>query len=178
MKAHDVEMTIASHRSKSSSVPDSRKDKDELEKNPNSSKFLNKESMVALTGEPIRIFGKPKYEKKSGFSKDTSKQRPTLKERQEKKYRFPDSDLSGMLDDLHKNGVIQLPESKRPEEAGWVTDPKYYRYHRVVSHPLEKCTTLKKRIVQLVRDGNTILDLDDTVETNNISTQLEYSSSP
>jgi len=53
-----------------------------------------------------------------------------LKELQEKKYPFPDSDLSGMLDDLLQNGVIELLESKRPEEAARVTDPKYCSYHR------------------------------------------------
>jgi len=60
-----------------------------------------------------------------------------LKELQEKKYPFPDSDLSGMLDDSLKDGVIELPELKRPKEVGRITDLKYYRYHRVISHPLE-----------------------------------------
>jgi len=43
-----------------------------------------------------------------------------------------------MLDDLLEKGVIQLPEPKRPEEVGRIADPKYCRYHRMVSHPLEK----------------------------------------
>jgi len=100
-----------------------------------------------------------------------------MKEMQEKKYPFPDSDLSGMLNDLLKNGVIELPEPKRPEEAGRVIDPKYYRYHRAISHPLEEGITLKDRIMQLARDGKIMLDLDDTIETNHISTQPECSSS-
>jgi len=75
-----------------------------------------------------------------------------------------------MLDDLLENGVIELPEPKRPEEVGRVTDLKYYRYHKVVSHPIEKCITLKDCIMQLARDGKIILDLDDTVETNHIFT--------
>jgi len=150
-----------------------------LRKNPKYTKSSNKESMVVSTGEPVRISGKPKHEnKKGGFSRDTAKKRPTLKELQEKKYPFHDSDFLGMLDDLLENGVIQLPEPKRFEEAGRVTDPKYCRYHRVVSHPLEKCVMLKKRIMQLARDEKIILDLDDTIETNHISTQLECSSSP
>jgi len=82
-----------------------------------------------------------------------------------------------MLDDLLQNEVFKLPESKCPE-ARRVTDPKYYQYHRVVSHPLEKCITLKERIMQLAKDRKIILDLDHTVETNHISTQLECSSSP
>jgi len=177
-KAHDKEMTIASCRNKSSSSSDSRKDKGEFNKNLKSSKSSSKEFMVVSSGEPIRISGKPKYEnKKSGFSKDTGKKRPTLKELQKKKYPFPGSDLLGMLDNLLENGVIKLPQSKRPEETGRVTDLKYYRYHRVISHSLEKYITLKERIMKLARDGKIILDLDDTVGTNHISTQLECSSS-
>jgi len=81
MKAHDMEMTIVSRRGKSSSLPDSRKDKGEFKKNPKSSKPSNKESMATSTGEPVRISRKPKYEsKKSEFPKDAGKKRPTLKE--------------------------------------------------------------------------------------------------
>jgi len=67
--------------------------------------------------------------------REAGKKRPTLKELQEKKYRFPDLDLSGMMDELLEKGIIELPPSKRPEESGRTNDPKYYRYHRVVSHP-------------------------------------------
>ena len=52
-----------------------------------------------------------------------------LKELQEKKYPFPDSDLLGMLDDFLENGIIELPAPKRPEEVGKTTDPKYCLYH-------------------------------------------------
>ena len=79
-----------------------------------------------------------------------------MKELQEKKYPLPDSYMSGMLDDLLEKVVVELLESKRPKEVGRVIDPKYcryYRYHRVTSHPLEKCVTLKEHIVRLVRDG-------------------------
>jgi len=69
-KAHNMEMTITNRRGKSSSLPDSRKDKGEFKKNPKSSKPSNKESMATSTGEPVRISGKPKYEnKKSEFPK-------------------------------------------------------------------------------------------------------------
>ena len=73
--------------------------------------------MAVLTGEPVRISGKPKYEnKKGGFSKDTGKKRPTLKELQEKKYPFFDSDLSGMLDDLLKNGLSNFQNQNGPKK--------------------------------------------------------------
>jgi len=52
-----------------------------------------------------------------------------------------------MLDDLLEKGVIQLQEKKRLEEVGRTTDPKYCRYHRVVSHPLEKYIRIKECIM-------------------------------
>jgi len=100
------------------------------------------------------------------------RRRPPLKELQEKKYLFPDSDLPGILDDVLEKGVIQCPEPKRPEEVGRTVDPKYYRYHRMVSHPLEKCITIKERIMQLAKDGRIILELDNVLEANHISSQI------
>jgi len=50
MKAHDMEMTIASSCGRSSSLPDSRKDKGEFKKNPKSSKSSNKESIATSIG--------------------------------------------------------------------------------------------------------------------------------
>jgi len=47
------------------------------------------------------------------------------------------------------------------------------RYHRMVSHPLEKCSRLKERIMLLIEDGTTILDLNDVVKTNHISCQTK-----
>jgi len=83
--------------------------------------------------------------------RDAGKKRPTLKELQEKKYPFSDSDLSGMLDDLLEKGINELPPLKHPEESGRTNDPKYYQYHLVVSNPLEKCITLKERIMRWLR---------------------------
>ena len=80
-----------------------------------------------------------------------------------------------MLDDLLEDKIIKLPEPKRPEEAGRTSNPKYCRYHKVVSHPLKKYVTLKKHIMQLAKDGRIILDLDKTTEANYIGAQLESS---
>ena len=79
-----------------------------------------------------------------------------------------------MLDDLLENGIIELPIPKRPEEAGRTIDPKYCRYHRVISHPLEKRITLKERIMQLARDERIILVLDDSVGANHISVEDDH----
>jgi len=73
-----------------------------------------------------------------------------------------------------EKGIIELPLSKRPEEAGKINNPKYCRYYRVIDHPLEKCITLKEHIMQLSRDGTIILDLDDAVETNHTIIWCEH----
>ena len=78
-----------------------------------------------------------------------------------------------MLDDFLKKEIIQLPKSKRPEEARTTADPKYCQYHRMVSHSLDKCVTLKERIMRLIKDETIILNLDDVVETNHISCQTK-----
>jgi len=59
---------------------------------------------------------------------------------------------------------MQLLEPNRPEEVGRTANPKYCHYHMMVSHPLENCITLKEHIMQLIKDGTIILDLDDVVE--------------
>ena len=69
----------------------------------------------------------------------------------EKKYPFPDSDVPSILEDLLQKKVIELPECKRPEEMGSVNDPNYCHYHRIVSHPVEKCFILKDLITKLAK---------------------------
>jgi len=65
------------------------------------------ETMTVTKTEPVRITGKPNSEEKRSMPfKDTMRRRPTLKELQQKKYSFPDSNLLGMLDDLLEKGVI------------------------------------------------------------------------
>ena len=170
--AHDMEVTIASRRTNSFYSIESKRDKVEFEKNVNFSKGTIKEAMSTSISQPIRIMEKPKLGgKKSSSFKVVTNKRPTLKELQEKKYPFPDSDLSGMLDDLLEKGVIELPEPKCLEEVGRTADAKYYRYHRIVSHPLEKCATLKEHIMQLAREGRIILDLGEMVETSHVTVQ-------
>ena len=68
---------------------------------------------------------------------------------QNKEYPFPDTEVPKMLDQLLELNVIELPEMKRPEEAGKVNDPNYCKYHRLVSHPTHRCFVLKERILEL-----------------------------
>ena len=137
-KAHDVEMKIANRRGKSSSSYEFKKDKNETKKSSKPSKALTKETRVTSAEEPVRISGKPRLEEKKGSSsRDGGRKRPTLKELQEKKYPFSDSDLLGMLDGLLENRIIELPPPKRPKDAGRTTNPKYCRYHQIISDPQE-----------------------------------------
>ncbi|KAL0352370.1 UNVERIFIED_CONTAM: hypothetical protein Scaly_1625700 [Sesamum calycinum] len=61
-----------------------------------------------------------------------------LKELQEKEYPFPDSDVPYIFNELLERTLIELPESKRLDEFGRVNDPKYCKYHRVVSHSIKR----------------------------------------
>ena len=81
--------------------------------------------------------------------------------------------LPGILSDLLEKGAIQLLEPKRTEDVGITIDPKYCRFHRMASHPLEKCITLQEHIMRLIEDGAIILDLDNVTETNRISCQTK-----
>ena len=97
-----------------------------------------------------------------------SNQKSTLKEMQGKKYLFLDSDVSKIFDELLELKIIDLPEMKRPDEAGKTDDPNYCKYHRLVSHPLEKCFVFKDRVMQLVNENKIILD-DQKASSNHTS---------
>uniref|UniRef100_A0A2N9FUH3 Retrotransposon gag protein n=1 Tax=Fagus sylvatica TaxID=28930 RepID=A0A2N9FUH3_FAGSY len=125
-----------------------------------------KESM-AIAAKPVGIFAKEKKEKRTkGPSQERERCRLTLKEMEEKTYPFPNSDVPGMLEDLLEKEVIKLPKCKRPEEMGRTNDPKYCKYHRVVSHTVEKCFVLKDLILRLAKEGKILLDLDEAVGSN------------
>ncbi|KAA0054592.1 retrotransposon gag protein [Cucumis melo var. makuwa] len=66
-----------------------------------------------------------------------------------------------MLEQLLEKQLIQLPECKQPEQAGKVDDPNYCKYHRVISHPVEKCFVLKELILRLAREKKIELDLEE-----------------
>jgi len=97
-----------------------------------------------------------------------------LKELQEKKYPFPHSDSSGMLDDLLEKVIIELRPSNCLEEVDKINDLKYCQYHRVVNHPLETCITLKEHIIQLAQDGTIILELDEVDDNNDTKIWCEH----
>ncbi|KAL0391459.1 UNVERIFIED_CONTAM: hypothetical protein Slati_4531000 [Sesamum latifolium] len=123
---------------------------------------------MTIKTAPIKIScndrKKPKKPEDQCVTND--RHRSTLKELQEKEYPFPDSDVPYIFDELLERKLIELPESKRPDEVGRVNDPKYYKYHRVVSHPIERCFVVKEKIMALAKEGKIILDVEETVGTN------------
>ena len=129
-----MEVIIANHHRTSFSFAKSKKDKDEFKRIAKFSKNSTKEVMSISKVELVWITERPNLEeKRSALFKDTIRRCPTLTELQEKTYPFPNSDLSGILDELFVNGMISLPEPKRHKEVGRTTDPKYCHYCKMAS---------------------------------------------
>ena len=57
-----------------------------------------------------------------------------------------------------KANLIELPELKRPKKTNQVDNLNYYKYHSLISHPLEKYFMLKYKIVSLNENVNIILN--------------------
>ena len=110
--AHDIELSLSSHREKSLPIDKDTKRGDKFSKS-------TVEESLAITTEPIH------YKKNASLPQEKERRQPTLKEMEERIYPFPDSDVSGMLDDLLEKKIIKLSECKRPEEMVHTNDPKY-----------------------------------------------------
>ncbi|KAM1243062.1 hypothetical protein ACFX2G_035359 [Malus domestica] len=123
---------------------------------------------IKTSSAPIKISSKTKAKEiKRGESPRTQdRYKSTLRELEQKAYPFPDSDMDAMLDDLLEKKVIELPKCKRPEEINRVNDPRYYKYHRIMSHLVGKCFVLKELIMKLAQQGKIELDLEDTAATH------------
>ncbi|KAK4721412.1 hypothetical protein R3W88_011645 [Solanum pinnatisectum] len=118
----------------------------------------NKESMNVKVS-PTKFTTKEgmKQNVKMTFQARTN-QKSTLREMQGKKYPFLDSDVSEIFDELLELKLID-----------WKTnDPNYCKYHRFVSHPLEKCFIVKDRVMWLVNENKIVLD-DEKASSNQIS---------
>ncbi|KAH7852825.1 hypothetical protein Vadar_029728 [Vaccinium darrowii] len=165
-RAHDMEINIANHGGGNPSIVEHSKYKNGTKSNKLSG--ASTEESMAVSMVPVKI---PRKDKKR--EENPRDKHPTLKELQEKRYPFPDADVPSMLEDLLEKNVIQLPECKRPEEMRKVHDPRYYHYHRIVSHPTEKCFVLKDLIADLARKKKILLDVDEVAESNHIVITVE-----
>ncbi|PIN12542.1 hypothetical protein CDL12_14847 [Handroanthus impetiginosus] len=128
-------------------------------------KASTKKSMV-VNAATVKF---PTIEKKNNDKVEnqrTSSDTQTLKEMQKKEYPFPDSNVPHIFDELLARKLIKLPQPKRPEEVGKTNDPKYCKYHRVVSHPIEKCFVFKDKIMALANEGKSVLDTEDVANAS------------
>ena len=105
--------------------------------------------------------------------------RLTLKEMMAKQYPFLDSDVPKIFDELLQNNLIELPEMKRPEEQRRSNDPKYCKFHRLVSHPIQDCFVFKEKVMRLAREGKiTLVEENASVNTISASETSDTPSSP
>ena len=49
---------------------------------------------------------------------------------------------------------------------GKVDDPNYCKYHRIISHPIQKCFVLKELIMKLAKERKIDLDFNDATQSN------------
>jgi len=88
-----MEMTITNRRGKSSSYYKFKKPKGETKRSSKPSKASTKETMTTSVLRNLCEFQENLRENEGSSSRDRGRKRPTLKDLQEKKYPFPDSDL-------------------------------------------------------------------------------------
>ncbi|CAL2238574.1 unnamed protein product [Prunus armeniaca] len=166
-RAYDMELSIASHRGKHEPVMEHKKEKVFGQKTDKPIKKPTKEAMT-INIVPVKISTQDKKRevKRIEPSREVDRLRRTLKELEEKMYRFPDSDVAGTLEDFFEKKVIELLEYKWLEEMNWVNDPKFCKYLRIVSHLVDKCFVLKELIMNLARQGRIELDVDEIADAN------------
>jgi len=87
-----------------------------------------------------------------------------LRDSENNEYSYSEYDVPKMLDKLLEKGLVELPERRRPEEIGKTNDPKYCKYHRIISHPIEKCKVFRGQVMQLTNEGKITLDEENTEE--------------
>ncbi|TYK23272.1 ty3-gypsy retrotransposon protein [Cucumis melo var. makuwa] len=95
-RAHDIELSIASRGNKDFPIPKIKKDKKEMKGAEHIVKSIMKESIVVNT-TPLK-FSKIKEGRAEKKDDGSKRRRLTLKERREKVYPFPNSDIADMLE--------------------------------------------------------------------------------
>ena len=111
-----MELSIANRGAKDFLVQKLQSGKNEINDTKKiTNSVINKSMVVHVT--PLKYFSKRKETKFEKKNDRDEKRCPTLKDRQEKVYSFPDSDVAVMLEQLLDNQLIRLPECKRPEEV-------------------------------------------------------------
>ncbi|KAL0358195.1 UNVERIFIED_CONTAM: hypothetical protein Scaly_1505200 [Sesamum calycinum] len=130
---------------------------------------------MTIKTAPVKISSndRKRLEKPEDQRTTCDRYRPTLKELKEKEYPFPNSDVPYIFYELLERKLIKLPESKCPDKVGRVKDPNYCKYHRVFNHPIERYFVVKEKIMALAKEGNIILDTEETVVGSSKPIQIE-----
>ena len=121
-----------------------------------------------INSAPVKILTRnvKANEKRPEGGQQREVHRLSLKEWKQKVYPFPDADMPEMLEKLLKLKLIELLECKRLEKIGKVDGLNYWKYHRIMSHPIQKCFVLKELIMKLAKERKIDLDFDDVVVSN------------
>ena len=148
--AHDIELSISSHGNTRPPVLEEKKERKETSNNDRNAKSNVKDSMNVHSA-PIKILTRivKANERLPERGQQREMRSSLLKEWEQKVYPFPYANMPEMLEQLLKLKLIELPECKRPEEIGKIDDPYYYKHHRFISHPIQKCFVLKELIMKL-----------------------------
>ena len=85
--------------------------------------------------------------------------RPTLSERQNREYSFPVEEINDLFIGLKELSLIELPTSKRPEEASKFNEPNFCHYHRILGHTLKDCFVVKNIIQKMIDEGTVDTEL-------------------
>ena len=134
-RAHDIELSIASHGSTNPLILESKK---EVRKNDRNAKVSLKDLMTANTIEDKvpRRGANANKKRLEGWQKNEV-HHLNFKECEKKVYSFLNEDVPSILQQLLQLKLIELPECKRLEDMGKVDDPNYCKYHRIIGHPLQ-----------------------------------------
>ena len=89
-----------------------------------------------------------------------------LRHPEENEYPCSEFQATKILDRLPERGLMELLQSRHPEEIEKTNDRKYCKYHRVISHSIKKYRAFKGKVLLLAKEGQIILGEEDTKESN------------
>ena len=143
-------------------IPKERKERQEIRKNDRNVKSNIKDS-VNINPTPVKISTRnvKANEKRPEGGQQREMRCLSLKEWEQKVYPFLDANMLEMLEQLLKLKLIELLECKWPEEMGKVDNLNYCKYHRIISHPIQKCFVFKELIMKLAKERKIDLDFND-----------------
>ncbi|KAJ9701082.1 hypothetical protein PVL29_006435 [Vitis rotundifolia] len=109
-----MELSIDNHSTKKDLIIDRKRERHNGKtSNKTSIKPIHESMMVNMTPIKITTRDKKKEVKEVRLTQENVMDRFTLKELEEKKYHFPNSDVPNMLEDLLQEKIIELPKCKR-----------------------------------------------------------------